>query len=115
MSRIAAVKAQVDIVVLIEQLGGRVEGERHWGGRTLRWIPTACPFHMDQVASASINQEAGRFTCHGCGVRGDVIDLAKMHLGIEGKEDATQKALDWLASEFGVTDQDAPVPVRRWR
>lgn len=42
-------------------------------GRT--WIPTECPVHGDDNASASVSYENGAFNCHACGYRGDTYAI----------------------------------------
>lgn len=42
-------------------------------GRT--WIPTECPVHGDDNASASVSYENGAFNCHACGYRGDAYAI----------------------------------------
>lgn len=39
-----------------------------------------CPFHSEKTASLSVKN--GRFTCFGCGAKGDVIDFVKMYFSI---------------------------------
>jgi len=46
----------------------------------LKNVPARCPFHDDQLASLSIHSETGRWRCHGCGARGQLLDFEK-HLG----------------------------------
>lgn len=39
------------------------------------WIPTECPVHGDDNASASISYENNAYNCHACGYRGDVYAI----------------------------------------
>lgn len=36
-----------------------------------------CPFHSEKTPSFSVNEEKGRFYCHGCHVGGDVITFVR--------------------------------------
>ena len=40
-----------------------------------RWLTGLCPFHDDKNPSFWIDTKRGLFGCHGCGARGDVINL----------------------------------------
>ena len=57
-----------------------------------------CPFHTDRMPSMKLNEDY--FYCFGCGVSGDVIDLAARLFGLSGY-DAAKK----LATDFGMTEQ----------
>lgn len=68
------------------------------------WRKMRCPFHDDREASAAVNVDAGAFTCHACGVRGDGYSLIRHHLGVD----------DWrtvLAAAEGFVSEGAVVPV----
>ena len=45
------------------------------------WRKMKCPFHDDSNASASINYDANRFKCFGCGAGGDIYDLIQHERG----------------------------------
>ena len=57
-----------------------------------------CPFHADRTPSMKLNEDY--FYCFGCGVSGDVIDLAARLFGLSNY-DAVKK----LAADFGITEQ----------
>ena len=57
-----------------------------------------CPFHDDRTPSMKLNEDY--FYCFGCGVSGDVIDLAARLFGLSSYA-AAQK----LAADFGITGQ----------
>ncbi len=96
--RIEKVKDAVSIETVIEQVGGIIQGGS-WGAE---WERVLCPFHQDNVPSASVNLIAGVFTCHACGVKGDVIDIAKFYLE-QMREPATfSDALAWLENLGGI-------------
>ena len=59
-----------------------------------------CPFHNDRTPSMKLNEDC--FYCFGCGVHGDVIDLAARLFGLSSY-DAAKK----LAYDFGI-DPDKP-------
>jgi len=44
---------------------------------------------------------AGVFVCHGCGVKGDVITIARLHLEQTKGGSTFSEALQWLEEEFG--------------
>lgn len=90
-SRITDLKRRIDIEDLIVHLGGDNVGS------SSGWRPIRCCFHDDKSASASINTLIGRFNCHGCGIGGDIIDIAMHHLGTM----QAKVALDWLEDELG--------------
>lgn len=57
------------------------------------WRKNCCPsmHHEDKDPSASINLDAGHWVCHGCGARGDAIDIIMERENI-GFSDAVKKA-----------------------
>lgn len=61
-----------------------------------------CPFHDDRTPSMKLNEDY--FYCFGCGVSGDVIDLAARLFGLSGY-DAAKK----LAADFGIAEQKPSV------
>lgn len=72
----------------------------------LGWKPTKqdgrqmwflCPFHQEQTASFHIRFAEQDFTCFGCGVFGDVIDLARM----TGRDENNRVAAERILAEFG--------------
>lgn len=70
------------------------------------WQKTRCVLHDERRASATVNVEAGKWSCFaGCG-RGDVYDLIGQHEGLP--EFLDQKA---YADERGwVSEEEAPEP-----
>lgn len=89
--KIADLKERIPIEILVAHLGGSVLG-RSWTD----WERTTCPFHDDRNPSASTNRVLNRFNCHGCGVKGDIIDLAMHHLETQ----SLPEALHWLEETF---------------
>jgi hypothetical protein len=46
----------------------------------LRWLVGLCPFHADHKPSLWVDAERGRWGCHACGIKGDVINFyARQH------------------------------------
>lgn len=91
-------KDDISIEMVLRELG--VSSAR---GSWSDWEAVNCPFHDDRNASASMNCQLGLFKCHACdapcpdtGKAGDIIDVAKYHLGT----DSFTEALDWLRKEF---------------
>jgi DNA primase len=91
--RIAEIKRRVGIEEVIAHIGLHNTGKVHRAGE---WLPIKCPFHDDKHASASINRATSYFRCHACAARGDVIDVAKLHLDT----DSTTEAISWLERTF---------------
>jgi len=60
-----------------------------------------CPFHNEKTPSFRVNlpghRYAGRFRCHGCGERGDVLDFIRKLEGI-----SLQDAVRRLAADAGI-------------
>lgn len=53
----------------------RLSGQRlNWN---LKNVPAHCPHHDDQKPSLSIHSETGRWKCHSCGRRGQLLDFEK--------------------------------------
>lgn len=50
------------------------------------WVRLRCPFCEDRSGSASVNHDAGAFTCHQCGVKGDALKLLQTQLGLSFTE-----------------------------
>lgn len=63
----------------------------------LKNIPAKCPFHDDKQASLSIHAETGKFLCHGCGARGNLIDF-EIKLTSQDRDECRKK----LAEELGL-------------
>jgi len=83
---LAALKASIPIVEVIEALGLRVKDEAVF-----------CPFHDDQnTPNLKLNGE--RFKCFACGESGDALDLVGKVRDIGVKE-----AARWLADTFNKT------------
>ena len=53
-----------------------------WIPNSLGWAKIKCPFHEDDHASASVNLREQLFVCHGCGVKGDAINIIMKHEGV---------------------------------
>jgi DNA primase len=62
---------------LIEHYGGKIP--RNIGG----WQKIRCPFHKDTHASAGVSVDEGLFVCHGCGIKGNAINII---MAVEGKK-----------------------------
>src|SRR3990167_6946278 len=77
---IALAKELYGLAEVIDFYGG--DGEAIRGGNPgSDWVAIACPFHEDRHKSASANPSLGRFVCHGCEVRGDVLDIVAQQEG----------------------------------
>lgn len=46
-----------------------------------KWLACRCPFHGDENPSAGVSYTLNAFTCHVCGVSGDVIKLIRDNEG----------------------------------
>ena len=88
-SSVEAVKAQADIVALVEPYTRlRKSGARYVG---------LCPFHQEKTPSFGVTPDRGTFKCFGCGEGGDAITF------VEKKENLDfVGAIEWLADRFGV-------------
>jgi DNA primase len=62
----------------------------HYGGRLNRnienWQKVKCPFHDDSHASAGVSVREGLFVCHGCGVKGNAINIVAIQEGVKFRE-----------------------------
>lgn len=54
-----------------------------------------CPFHQERTPSFTVDREKNVFHCFGCGVGGDVIQLAALALGVRPLEAARQICMDF--------------------
>src|SRR5919198_1251425 len=88
-SSVEAVKAQADIVALVEPYTRlRKSGARYVG---------LCPFHQEKTPSFGVTPDRGTFKCFGCGEGGDAITF------VEKKENLDfVGAIEWLADRFGI-------------
>jgi DNA primase len=72
----------------LDQLGGPVDVLiRH--GIEFQGHMALCPFHYDREPSLSVFTGADgkeRYRCHGCGVRGDALDLEAALSGLSLRE-----------------------------
>ncbi|WP_074133254.1 CHC2 zinc finger domain-containing protein [Mycolicibacterium houstonense] len=46
------------------------------------WIPTRCPFHGDERASAAVSYRFNAYKCQACPVKGDAIGLLRAQEGV---------------------------------
>lgn len=62
----------------------------HYGGKIPRnidgWQKVKCPFHSDSHASAGVSIKEGLFVCHGCGVKGNAINIVMSEEGKKFRE-----------------------------
>jgi DNA primase len=70
-----------------------------------RWVG-ACPFHADRTPSLSVHPTY--FHCFGCGIGGDVFELARLVLGLRGHEATFRDAVRVLADFAGLPDPTVP-------
>ena len=63
-------------------------------------VKVICPFHDERTASLSINLEAGKFQCFGCGAKGDLITFVRETEGLD-----FAGSIEWLGER---TDQVSP-------
>lgn len=54
---------------VIEYYGGVIPRNIHG------WQKMKCPFHNDTHASAGVSTKEGIFVCHGCGIKGNAINI----------------------------------------
>ena len=88
-SEIQELKSSLSITVVAKRLGLSVEG-----GRFRCFFPERHA-HGDRTPSVSINEEKGYFKCFVCeNVKGDVISLVQMYLGVNFAE-----AVKWLKGD----------------
>lgn len=73
MTMLSALPDKPDIVSTI---GGVVHLKR--AGRNFLGL---CPFHHEKTPSLSVSPERQRFTCFGCGEKGDVVDFIQKSRG----------------------------------
>jgi hypothetical protein len=71
----------------------------------VRWAG-ACPFHADRTPSLSVHPTY--FHCFGCGIGGDVFELARLVLGLRGHEATFRDAVRVLADFAGLPDPTVP-------
>jgi DNA primase catalytic core len=77
--RIAAIKADVDLVALVQAKGIKLKKNgKSWFG--------LCPFHADKNPSLSINPTKNLWQCFGCGAAGDVIRFVELFDQVDFKE-----------------------------
>jgi DNA primase len=76
------------------------EAAEYYGLEVNRGSMVCCPFHNDRTPSMKLNEEY--FYCFGCGVSGDVIDLAARLFSLTSLQAAKK-----LADDFGI-DPDKP-------
>jgi DNA primase len=77
--RIAAIKADVDLVALVQAKGIDLKKNgKSWFG--------LCPFHADKNPSLSINPVKNLWQCFGCGAAGDVIRFVELFDQVDFKE-----------------------------
>lgn len=72
-----------------------------------RWVGL-CPFHAERTPSLSVHPTY--FHCFGCGVGGDVFELARQILGLRGGEATFRDAVRVLADFAGLPDPTVPPP-----
>jgi DNA primase len=95
---IRELRADIPISLVFRTVGGKFL-THYW---MVGWENVYCPFHVDKIASGSINKALGLYKCHACeapredGKAGDIIDLAKLYL----KTSDTKEAMTWLKETF---------------
>ena len=87
---VADVKANTDIVQLIERDLGPPPGKQHTPGKAF-WN---CPFHADKTPSLYVTSNNGRYHCFGCPADGDVITWIQ-----ETRHVSFQEALAYLGGD----------------
>lgn len=91
--KIAELKEKITMEELLAHYGV-APGTNGWN----HWMPIRCPFHDDHQASASVNEMENRFNCHGCGVKGDIVDIVQQ-VENDGDGDVAD-AMEWLEETF---------------
>jgi DNA primase len=94
---------QVPMEALLEAAGAEVRTRSGWAA-------IRCPWHDDRTPSASFQSTDGVFVCHGCGIKGDVIDVARQTQGFTTRKEAAE----WLVQTFGTTTPSS-TQRGRWR
>ena len=61
--------ANLPIKPVIEHYGGEIRRDSE------NWQKIRCPFHPDSHASAGVSIKEGLFVCHGCGMKGNAINI----------------------------------------
>lgn len=87
---IADIRARVDIVDVVERIGGVVLKKAGSG------IKGLCPFHDERSPSFTVRPGKG-FVCFGCGKKGDLFGFVMEREGLP-----FDKAAEKIAAEFGV-------------
>ena len=64
-----------------------------------------CPFHDDKKPSLRVSTAKGLFFFHGCGAKGNILDVVTEKEGVEVRE-AALMLVDW----FGITDALSEAP-----
>ncbi len=103
MSQVQQIKEASDIIQLI---GERLSLQR--SGSNFRGL---CPFHSEKSPSFFVNEQFQRYTCFGCGEKGDVFTFLEKYEGMTFGE-----ALKYLADRAGITlEQQSPDPAETER
>ncbi|MCE7883128.1 MAG: DNA primase [Actinobacteria bacterium ATB1] len=89
-SEVEAVRSASDLVTIASE---RMSLKR--AGRSFKGL---CPFHDEKTPSFSVNPEAGRYYCFGCGAGGDVFEFVRELDGLTFVE-----AVEALARRAGIT------------
>lgn len=93
------------VVLLLQRWFPEWEPPKH---TSAKWQATKCPFHGDEMASASISRQLNAFNCFACGVKGDLVKL------IREREGLTYSAAKRLAEEVSSgSDTNVSDPVQR--
>lgn len=88
--QIEEIKRKLDIASVVQEYVPTLKrkGRNYFG---------LCPFHRENTASFSVNDELGIYKCFGCGESGDLINFIEKIEGVE-----FIKALELLAKKAGV-------------
>lgn len=95
MKSIGELKEDISIEDMLLEIGARVQTSFGYSNEKPVW----CPFCTDIASNnpgATVNVFKGLFHCFVCGVGGDIITLARIHLETED----TRAAMKWLEDTF---------------
>jgi DNA primase catalytic core len=101
--RIAAIKADVDLVALVQAKGISLKknGKSFFG---------LCPFHADKNPSLSINPIKNLWQCFGCGAAGDVIRFVELFDQVDFKEAVARLSVNGDRLSVARTKPKEPQP-----
>jgi hypothetical protein len=101
VSNLAALKARIDILDVLENIGARMRLGESWDDEVQVW----CPFCEDRGSkdpAATANPIKGLMFCYQCGFGGSIIDIA-----LKAINQARDHEDDDIFGTYGATISDA--------